>query len=494
MTNWIDLPGFANLRDVAGCTTPDGHVVQPDRLLRSDNLGGLPDQTVRALVDDHHVTDVIDLRSDFERGNELPSALAAEPVAHHHVSLYGAEDGEQSGLPDTDSAGARAEEDELARVLGDTGSHDPHTTRLAAHYFVHFIRNKAPRIASVLRVIANADGAALVHCAAGKDRTGTITALALSTVGVPRDQVLADYDATNERLHRIIARLQSGVSYPETHTQDPHEQTTPSDTMRLLLECIDKEYGSIPRYLETGGWTPADTDRLRQHLLGPEPAQATVPVQVWEPEHPNGAGVVVLHDVFGITEHMQTRANQLAERGYLVMAPNLYWRLGVDRLPDESFDDVSQATQTLDRLDWDGAVSDAQSTLAALRARLSGPVSVVGWSLGAGIGYELAHQLESAGTPLAGYVGYYGPALPALVESIGAITTPSLFHFGTADSFIDQTAQEAVRRAVAERGTGEWHSWADAGHFFDNPAEPFLAPEAATEAWQLTTDFLDAHR
>lgn len=491
MINWIDLPGLANLRDVAGCTTTDGNQVQPDRLLRSDNLGGLPDETVRGLVDDHHVTDVIDLRSDFERGNELASSLAGEPVRHHHVSLYGTEDADQSGLPDTDSAAARQEEAEIARLLGDTGSFDPHTTRLAAHYFVHFIRNKAQRIVSVLRIIAHAEGAALVHCAAGKDRTGTITALALSVVGVPRDQVLADYDATNQRLHRIIARLQSGVSYPETHTQDPHEQTTPSDTMQLLLAGIDKEYGSILRYLETGGWTTADTERLRQHLLGPATPTPSVPVQVWEPEHPNGAGVLVLHDIFGVSEHIQTRAKQLAELGYLVMAPNLYWRLGVDRLADDTPDDVAQAIATLDRLDWDAAVSDAASTVEALRTNVES-VSIVGFSLGSGVGYELAHRLETSGSPASAYVGYYGPALPALVGSLQAISTASLFHFGSADSFIDHAAQEKVRLAVAERGSGEWHTWADAGHFFDSPA--FLAPEAADEAWQLTTDFMDAHR
>lgn len=267
--NWINLPGLANLRDVAGRTTDDGHEIRPNRLLRSDNLQNLPERTVRALVDEHNVTDVIDLRRPDERENEGPASLDDEPVAFHRISLYGANEADETGVPDTDAARARVDEHELADLLGSRGEFDEHTTRLAAHYLVHYIRGKSDRIIAALRAIANAKGAALVHCAAGKDRTGTITALALSAVGVGRDQVLADYDATNARIERIMERLRAGNSYPETRHQDPSEQTTPAATMGLLLEGIDRQYGSVAKYLAAGGWTDDDQARLRRHLLAP---------------------------------------------------------------------------------------------------------------------------------------------------------------------------------------------------------------------------------
>lgn len=267
--NWIDLPGLANLRDTAGRTTNDGRVVQPGRLLRSDNLQGLPEQTVRGLVNHRNVTDVIDLRRADERAGEGPGSLDSESVTFHRISLYADSDVSETGLPDTDAEQARQEDAELAMLVAARPEYDEHTTRLAAHYLVHYVRNGAPKIVAALRAIAGAPGAALVHCAAGKDRTGTIVALALTLVGVPRAQVLADYEATNERIDQIMARLRAANSYPETRQQDPREQSTPSATMALLLSGIESQYGGVEEYLRTGGWTDADTAALRRKLLDP---------------------------------------------------------------------------------------------------------------------------------------------------------------------------------------------------------------------------------
>ena len=107
-----------------------------------------------------------------------------------------------------------------------------------------------------------------MHCAAGKDRTGTVVGLALKVVGVPDELVIADYAASAERVPAIMARLRSRTAYAASLQDKTVAQQSPTtDTMRLLLEALDERYGGVLGWLDTQGWTPGDTDRLRRKLL-----------------------------------------------------------------------------------------------------------------------------------------------------------------------------------------------------------------------------------
>jgi protein tyrosine/serine phosphatase len=124
-------------------------------------------------------------------------------------------------------------------------------------------------VLEALRLIAYSDGATLVHCASGKDRTGVIVALALTEVGVVREAVVADYAHSAERVEANFRRLSSRPTYANALKGEPTEAHKPkAETMAKLLDTIDQTYGGVPAYLRANGWTEQDAATLRAKLLG----------------------------------------------------------------------------------------------------------------------------------------------------------------------------------------------------------------------------------
>ena len=101
---------------------------------------------------------------------------------------------------------------------------------VAGAFYIGYLEDRPDSVVGALRAIAEAQGAALVHCAAGKDRTGVVIALALTAVGVPSDEVVADYVATGERIELILDRLRSSPTYAgdvdniPAHEHDPRPE------------------------------------------------------------------------------------------------------------------------------------------------------------------------------------------------------------------------------------------------------------------------------
>jgi protein-tyrosine phosphatase len=173
--HWIELDGLVNLRDVAGIPTTDGRTIAPGRLLRSDNLQDLTPADVDALLD-LGLSDVVDLRSDYEAEKEGPGPLTAHPeVAIHQLSLF-REWREGVGEDKPDERPEVLPEEALPWV--DLEPSVELENKLAAHYLSYLV-DRPDSVVEALRTIAQARGATLVHCAAGKDRMGTIVALAL---------------------------------------------------------------------------------------------------------------------------------------------------------------------------------------------------------------------------------------------------------------------------------------------------------------------------
>ena len=266
---WIDLPGVVNMRDLGG--KPAGAAATRfGSVIRTDNLQDLPPASVRRLVDELGVTDVVDLRTDVERASTGDGPLAAEGVRFHTLSLY-PEDSMEHGIPDpdTDEPPTFPWQGDFAGAAQAEVGHDTH---LANHYF-GYLEGRPDNIVAALRAIAAAPGAVLVHCAAGKDRTGTISAMALTVAGVDRDAVVADYDATNERVELIFERLRSSDTYrADLEGQVVADQATPAESMRMLLQVLDEQFGAghangVEGWLAGQGWTAEDTERLRAKLL-----------------------------------------------------------------------------------------------------------------------------------------------------------------------------------------------------------------------------------
>jgi protein-tyrosine phosphatase len=279
--NWIELDGVVNMRDLGGMVTADGDLVRPHRMLRSDNLQDLTPGSVRVLVEDIGVSDVVDLRTHVEVAKEGDGPLLAVPgIHHHHLTLY-REDTSETGIPaaeralpwETDERQARelAERDEAHRRSHDEfwseenrRSHD----EFWSEHYLSYLATRPDSVVAALRYIASSEGAVVVHCAAGKDRTGTVVGLALKVAGVPDDLVIADYAASAERVAAIMGRLRAKPAYAANLKDKTVAQQSPTtDTMRLLLGALDERYGGALGWLGEQGWSEADTEGLRRKLL-----------------------------------------------------------------------------------------------------------------------------------------------------------------------------------------------------------------------------------
>ena len=260
---WIELDGLVNLRDLGGLPTADGGSVVGGRLLRSDNLQSLTPGDITRLLD-LGLTDVVDLRSDYETEREGPGPLVGSAVHINQLSLFR----EWRAGVGEDKPDVRPEvlpKEALPWV--DLEPAVELENKVAGHY-LSYVLDRPDSIVTALRTVANASGAVLVHCAAGKDRTGTVVALALSLVGVERDAIVADYAASSDRVEQVVARLMTSDTYAENLRGRPMEShLSRPEAMIDFLEHVDATYGGVAPLLAEIGWTGEDTEVLRLKLL-----------------------------------------------------------------------------------------------------------------------------------------------------------------------------------------------------------------------------------
>jgi protein-tyrosine phosphatase len=261
---WLDLDGVLNMRDLGGLPTVDGGSIRHGRLIRSDNLQELSPTAVTALLKDLGVTDVVDLRTIAEVEEEGDGPLRASPlVTFHHLTLYP----DEARLPPADpQTRPRPAGTDAAGECVEPQSEQGHDQRWSEEYLT-YLATRPDSVIAALRAIANSRGAAIVHCAAGKDRTGTIVGLALKVAGVTDEAIMADFAASAERVPLILARLSKRPAYRENLRGKTADSQSPRvDTMRRLLETLEARYNGAAGWLEQNGWTQEETERLRRKL------------------------------------------------------------------------------------------------------------------------------------------------------------------------------------------------------------------------------------
>jgi len=247
--HWIELDGAVNARAVV-----------PRVLLRADNLQSLSTRDVRRLVDEDALEVVVDLRTEVEAKLEGSGPMTGEPGVRIELrSLH----------PDSGSV-----VDLNAGTVKPWDAHDedesPGETPVVRAY-MSYLRLRPDSVVGAVRTIATAQGAVLVHCAAGKDRTGVVVALALDAAGVDRGMIVADYLATAERIDAIVARLLGSPLYrDQLESRDPQQHAPLQGTMERVFELIDEHHGGSVAWLIANGLGEGDLRRLR-HRLG-EPA------------------------------------------------------------------------------------------------------------------------------------------------------------------------------------------------------------------------------
>jgi protein-tyrosine phosphatase len=241
MQRLIVLDGCLNFRDLGGYPTTDGRRVRWRQLFRSDALHLLSGADVAHLRDTLHIGDVVDLRSTAEVETDGRGPLGAETIRFHHLPLF---DGDTT---------ARSER--------------PAAYTLADRYFLLAEFAKVP-IARVITTLAGTTAPAVYHCAAGKDRTGVISAVLLGLLGVRDEIIVADYAATQENIDAIIDRLMASEGYQTLLSALPPDTLhAQPETMVSFLARIRLEYGSMHEYARSAGVPDEAIVQLEARLL-----------------------------------------------------------------------------------------------------------------------------------------------------------------------------------------------------------------------------------
>jgi carboxymethylenebutenolidase len=217
----------------------------------------------------------------------------------------------------------------------------------------------------------------------------------------------------------------------------------------------------------------------------------TFDLPVWLPEDGSGPGLLLIQEIFGISDYIRSVAEDLAGLGYVVAAPDLFWRIerGFDAKHDQ--EGLARALEMGQRFDAEQGVADSVAALGHLAGlpEVDGGVGVMGFCLGGTVAYFVAGQTE-----VAAVVSYYGSGVQDSLELLDQITAPVQFQYGGSDPYIPRDQVARVEAAAAGKPNVEVHVEEDAGHAFHNRKAPmFHMPEPAARAWERTEDFLRRH-
>jgi len=267
---WVRLDGTTNTRDLGGLPTTDGGRTVSGRILRSDNLQTLSEGDVRRLVEEIGLREVIDLRTTAEILLEGRGPLRdVDEVTHRHFSLL-PERGHHTDV-------FAVEEDEPLPDLPEGWLETLLPRQSAAHdegeppgvrSYLGYMGQRADNVVAALRALtATEDGASVVHCAAGKDRTGVVCALALAVAGVGHDEIVADYAMTADVIDALVAKLAASPTYAEDMvSRDVASHTPRAETMDRVLTLLDERYGGPIGWLATHGFGADEQAVLRARL------------------------------------------------------------------------------------------------------------------------------------------------------------------------------------------------------------------------------------
>ena len=240
-THWITLEGAFNVRDVGGYPA-DGGMTRPNALFRADSLHKLTQADQDVLLE-RNLRTVVDLRHASEFSVSANVFSESEVVNYHSVPLFDVQ-------PDVSQSAAV----DLATI------------------YRYMIDSCQTGLLKALQTIGNApEGAVLIHCTAGKDRTGVVTALSLYAVGVSREVIIEDYALTSEAMNRLRPRLLGNAELtPEAASHLEKMLGSEPALMAELLDYIDLDYGGINSYLAQIGFSSTDRDLLHTRLIQPD--------------------------------------------------------------------------------------------------------------------------------------------------------------------------------------------------------------------------------
>lgn len=245
----VPLEGATNFRDIGGYATADGRHVRWGQIYRSNSLNGLTAADYK-IVRGLGVRLVCDLRTDQERVDE-PTKWQGPP-------------------PEFLNSPKAALETNMRALFGD----GPPTGEAVRANFIKFYADMplayAGEYKAMFRRLINGEAPMIMHCTAGKDRTGVGSALVLSALGVPRATVVADYAMSAPLLAKSPRELTGANAMFAKLPPDVMQALGASDPAYIesTLSALDARYGSVEGFLNKElGVTPADIATLRRRYL-----------------------------------------------------------------------------------------------------------------------------------------------------------------------------------------------------------------------------------
>ncbi len=197
------------------------------------------------------------------------------------------------------------------------------------------------------------------------------------------------------------------------------------------------------------------------------------------PRTGGGPGIVLLHAVFGLDRHMHDMADLYAAEGYVVMCPDLYWRIapGLDLGQNQA--DRQRMLALYEKFDRIAALTDITRTVSALRGRpeCTGKVGAVGFCLGGGLAY---HAAAHSGVDCA--VAYYGVGIEAVLDLAPRVACPMVLHFAENDDYVPASAVARIGEAFPGRSDMQIHTYPGTRHGFNRPEGGDYDKPAATLA------------
>lgn len=233
---WVDLDGVHNLRDLGGLRA-GRHRVRDGVLLRSEHLEDLTAEAARRLCQRFGLRSVVDLR-DPREDPRAPEWISTHGVTRLHLPLVDL----------TQVRGRWQLEQDIEQV------------------YRAMLHAAGPVLVNLLRFLVGPGRTpAVVHCAAGKDRTGIAVAVLLAAAGVDRGDIVADYLATEERLAQVRARLLQRPAYRSRGSSS--FQRLSAAPILAVLSVLDDHPGGVEGFLTAQGATADELDRWRTILL-----------------------------------------------------------------------------------------------------------------------------------------------------------------------------------------------------------------------------------
>jgi protein-tyrosine phosphatase len=238
--------GCFNVRDLGGLETAAGGRTRHGAVVRSDNIRRLTARGWEAALA-HGVRRVVDLRFENEEPGEPDAHEAVEVVA---LPLHG-----PHRPADTEAFEQRmSEAADIAPVFTDG--------------YIRMLR-RTERVVAAVAAVADADPehCVVVHCFAGKDRTGLVSALLLSLAGVPDEVVAADYAASDPGVARLCESWFASAGSAAERELRERICRSPEESMKGVLAWVRESAGGAERYLREAGLTERQLERLRLRLL-----------------------------------------------------------------------------------------------------------------------------------------------------------------------------------------------------------------------------------